>query len=53
MPEDIESLECFDEDELPDEPDYYMCYCCGYNCSENPGGFGCPKCIALMSPEHY
>lgn len=42
-----------EDDEFSDEPDYYLCFSCGYTCVQNHGLSGCPKCTAIMSPENY
>lgn len=43
------------DDDFGDDyaPDYYLCNSCGYNCVENHGGWGCPRCTALMEPQYY
>jgi rubrerythrin len=44
----------FDDEEIEDdEPDYYLCNCCGYTCVQDPNGWGCPKCTAHMEPQYY
>lgn len=47
-----------DEDDTPDfndpgEPDYYWCSCCNATTSRNPGGWGCPRCGAIMEEEYF
>jgi rubrerythrin len=52
--EHLPDPEFFDDDKNGDqEPDYYLCYSCGYSCLENHGIAGCPKCTAIMNPENY
>jgi len=42
----------FEEDDNR-EPDVYACYGCGTTASKDPGGWGCPKCGAIMEPEYF
>lgn len=35
------------------EPDYYVCNSCGYTCVKYHGGWGCPKCTAIMEEAYY
>lgn len=52
--EDLIEPDDYDEDDFDDEtPDYYLCYCCGYTTITDYGGWGCPRCTAIMSPEYY
>lgn len=58
-----ESDECkccidkLDDDDYEDgdnnTPDYYLCSSCGYTCVEKHGGWGCPKCTAIMEEQFY
>lgn len=43
----------YEDDDIQEEPDYYLCYCCGHSTTINHGGWGCPRCTAIMSPEYY
>lgn len=46
----------FDEDEDDDayrDYDYYLCNCCGHDCVTDHGGWGCPKCGAIMEGQYY
>lgn len=42
-----------DDEEEQGEPDYYYCYGCGKSTLNDPGGWGCPRCGAIMEPEYY
>ena len=48
-PADFES----DDDEESGAPDYYYCLCCGHSCADDPGGWGCPKCGAIMEGDYF
>lgn len=59
MKEDIQKepedpIDDWDEgDDSEDSPDYYYCYSCFYSTVVDHGGWGCPRCSAIMSPEYY
>lgn len=43
-----------DDSEIKDKPDYYECFCCGYDCVERPAfGGNCPKCGAHMEEGYF
>lgn len=47
-----------EEDEREEEfqnrdPDYYICNCCGFSSIKYYGGWGCPKCTAIMEEGYY
>lgn len=47
---DDEREEDLDENE---EPDYYWCTGCGYSTVHYHGGWGCPRCTAIMEEGYY
>jgi len=51
--DDLPEDDNFDEDEIQDQPDYYVCHGCGYSCVKKHGGWGCPKCTAIMEEAYY
>lgn len=40
-------------DDDPTDPDYWYCSSCGKTTSQNPGGWGCPRCGAIMEGEWF
>lgn len=54
LPEDpMDDWDCDEEDGDQEEYDYYYCYSCYYSCVTDHGGWGCPRCSAIMSGEYY